>query len=64
MKFSPLQNELMDATLKSANMSMMLGAPEVLQVGANFLRLIKAKKALDVGEPTFSIAFRSLWCSL
>ena len=62
MKLSDLQNELTEATLKNADRAMMLGAPEILQAGANFIRLIRAKKALDVGEPTFSIAFRSLHC--
>jgi hypothetical protein len=31
-------------------MAMMLGAPEVLQLGANVIRMIRAKRALDIGK--------------
>ncbi|CAD6185310.1 unnamed protein product [Caenorhabditis auriculariae] len=47
-----LQKELTEATLKNAPMSMMLGAPEVLTFGENFLHLIGAKRVLDIGTYT------------
>ena len=37
----------------------MLGAPEVLQLGANYIELIGAKKVLDVG--TFTGASALAW---
>lgn len=54
-----LQTELQETTLKHAKMSIMLGAPEVLTIGAHFLKLIGAKKVLDVG--TFTGASALAW---
>ncbi|WKY16532.1 hypothetical protein Q1695_001299 [Nippostrongylus brasiliensis] len=55
----PLQVELQETTLKSAPMAGMLGAPEVLTVGANFIHLVGGKKVLDIG--TFTGASALAW---
>uniref|UniRef100_A0A1I7TYB8 Catechol O-methyltransferase domain-containing protein 1 n=1 Tax=Caenorhabditis tropicalis TaxID=1561998 RepID=A0A1I7TYB8_9PELO len=56
---SPLQVELQKETLTNAPMSMMLGAPEVLSFGQNFLRSFGGKRVLDVG--TFTGASALAW---
>uniref|UniRef100_A0A0N5CI12 O-methyltransferase n=1 Tax=Strongyloides papillosus TaxID=174720 RepID=A0A0N5CI12_STREA len=61
VKQSQLEKEIMRETLKSHDQSIMLGAPEVLQVGKNFIRLIHAKKCLDIG--TFTGASAVAWAS-
>uniref|UniRef100_A0A0N4ZG09 O-methyltransferase n=1 Tax=Parastrongyloides trichosuri TaxID=131310 RepID=A0A0N4ZG09_PARTI len=48
-KQTPIEKELMETTLKNHPMARMLGAPEVLQIGKNFIQLIKGKKCLDIG---------------
>ncbi|PAV57922.1 hypothetical protein WR25_23826 [Diploscapter pachys] len=48
----PLQKELMDKTLAEAEMTMMLGAPEVLTFGQHLIQLTGAKKIIDVGTYT------------
>lgn len=48
----PLQKELQESTLKYAEWSIMLGAPEVLTIGSHFIKFIGAKKVLDVGTYT------------
>ncbi|VDM51648.1 unnamed protein product [Angiostrongylus costaricensis] len=55
----PLQKELQDSTLKNAPSPSMLGAPEVLTVGSNFIHLIGGKKVLDIG--TFTGASALAW---
>ncbi|KAK6050620.1 O-methyltransferase [Cooperia oncophora] len=55
----PLQEELQKVTLESAPMGRMMGAPEVLTVGSNFMHLIDGKKAIDVG--TFTGASALAW---
>ncbi|VDM77578.1 unnamed protein product, partial [Strongylus vulgaris] len=52
VKQHPLQEELTNTTLTKASRSGMLGAPEVLTLGENFIHLIGGKKALDVGTYT------------
>jgi hypothetical protein len=49
VKMDPLEQELHDSTIKNAKHYSMLGAPEVLQFGKNFIQLIGAKRALDIG---------------
>ncbi|KAF1752670.1 hypothetical protein GCK72_019225 [Caenorhabditis remanei] len=56
---SPLQDELQKETLANAPMSMMLGAPEVLSFGQNFIRSFGGKRVLDVG--TFTGASALAW---
>uniref|UniRef100_A0A0N4ZJ85 O-methyltransferase n=1 Tax=Parastrongyloides trichosuri TaxID=131310 RepID=A0A0N4ZJ85_PARTI len=58
-KQEPIEKELMESTLKNHKMCGMLGAPEVLQVGKNFIQLIKAKKCIDIG--TFTGASAVAW---
>ncbi|KAK5976877.1 Catechol O-methyltransferase domain-containing protein 1 [Trichostrongylus colubriformis] len=55
----PLQEELQRVTLNNAPMSGMLGAPEVLTIGSNFMQLIGGKKAIDIG--TFTGASALAW---
>ncbi|KAJ1373425.1 hypothetical protein KIN20_035818 [Parelaphostrongylus tenuis] len=55
----PLQKELQDYTLKNVPSAFMLGAPEVLTVGSNFIHLISGKKVLDIG--TFTGASALAW---
>ncbi|CAJ0571864.1 unnamed protein product, partial [Mesorhabditis spiculigera] len=59
IKLHPMQQELQDSTLANHKMSVMLGAPEVLTIGQNFLKLIHAKKVLDIG--TFTGASALAW---
>uniref|UniRef100_A0AC34G6B6 O-methyltransferase n=1 Tax=Panagrolaimus sp. ES5 TaxID=591445 RepID=A0AC34G6B6_9BILA len=54
-----MEKELYEETFKRARMAMMIGAPEVLQFGKNFIRLIQAKRCLDVG--TFTGASALAW---
>jgi predicted O-methyltransferase YrrM len=56
---SQAEKELEDATLKNSPNYIMLGAPEVLQFGKNFIHLIGAKRALDIG--TFTGASALAW---
>uniref|UniRef100_A0A7I4XWS5 O-methyltransferase n=1 Tax=Haemonchus contortus TaxID=6289 RepID=A0A7I4XWS5_HAECO len=55
----PLQEELQKSTLQNSPRSRMLGAPEVLTVGSNFMHLINGKKAIDIG--TFTGASALAW---
>ncbi|KJH42175.1 O-methyltransferase [Dictyocaulus viviparus] len=55
----PLQVELQDITLKNASMPGMLGAPEVLTVGSNFIHLIGGRRVIDIG--TFTGASALAW---
>ena len=48
----PLQKELQQETLKNAELTTMLGAPEVLTIGSHFLELIGGKKVIDIGTYT------------
>lgn len=59
VKADPLQKALQEKTLTDSELSMMLGAPEVLQFGQNFIQLIGAKKVLDIG--TFTGASAVAW---
>uniref|UniRef100_A0AC35UHT2 Catechol O-methyltransferase domain-containing protein 1 n=1 Tax=Rhabditophanes sp. KR3021 TaxID=114890 RepID=A0AC35UHT2_9BILA len=52
VKQTPIEQEVMDATIKNCQMSIMLGAPEVLATCQNFIELIQAKRVLDVGSFT------------
>ncbi|EGT43794.1 hypothetical protein CAEBREN_02069 [Caenorhabditis brenneri] len=56
---TPLQVELQKETLANAPHSMMLGAPEVLTFGQNFIKAFGGKRALDVG--TFTGASALAW---
>lgn len=44
-----LQKKIAEKT-KECEMRKMLGAPEVLQLGQNMIRLTKAKRVLDIGK--------------
>ncbi|CAJ0609049.1 unnamed protein product [Cylicocyclus nassatus] len=59
IKQHPLQEELTNTTLENAPHARMLGAPEVLTLGENFIHLIGGKKALDIG--TFTGASALAW---
>ncbi|ETN87190.1 O-methyltransferase [Necator americanus] len=59
IKQEPIQLELQETTLRDAPFGMMLGAPEILTLGENFIHLIGAKKVLDVG--TFTGASALAW---
>ncbi|KAL6722513.1 O-methyltransferase [Ancylostoma duodenale] len=59
VRLHPLQAELQEATLNNAPFAGMLGAPEVLTIGANFIHLIEGKKVLDIG--TFTGASALAW---
>ena len=48
----PLQKELQKETLENAELTQMLGAPEVLTIGSHFLQLVGGKKVLDIGTYT------------
>ncbi|KHJ97991.1 O-methyltransferase [Oesophagostomum dentatum] len=52
IKQHPLQTELQELTLKTAPMAGMLGAPEILTLGENFIHLLDGKKILDIGTYT------------
>ncbi|CCD70634.1 O-methyltransferase [Caenorhabditis elegans] len=56
---TPLQAELQKETLTNAPHSGMLGAPEVLTFGENFIKFLGAKRVLDVG--TFTGASALAW---
>ncbi|VDN56823.1 unnamed protein product [Dracunculus medinensis] len=53
-----LQKKIAEKT-KECEMRKMLGAPEVLQLGQNMIRLTKAKRVLDIG--TFTGASALAW---
>ncbi|TKR81327.1 hypothetical protein L596_015210 [Steinernema carpocapsae] len=57
VKAEPIEDELRTKTLENAASGGMVGAPEVLQLGKNFIKLIHGKKALDIGTFTGSSAF-------
>ncbi|KAF8374209.1 comt-4 [Pristionchus pacificus] len=57
--FTPLQKELLDATLSKAHLPGMLGAPEVLEMGKSMINLNQSKKVLDIG--TFTGASALAW---
>uniref|UniRef100_A0A0K0EYK4 O-methyltransferase n=1 Tax=Strongyloides venezuelensis TaxID=75913 RepID=A0A0K0EYK4_STRVS len=59
VKQSQLEKDIMKNTIENHRMARMLGAPEVLQMGKNFIRLIKGSKCLDVG--TFTGASAVAW---
>uniref|UniRef100_A0A914DDW6 Uncharacterized protein n=1 Tax=Acrobeloides nanus TaxID=290746 RepID=A0A914DDW6_9BILA len=59
LKETVLGKAIHKATLEQSQDSIMLGAPEVLQFGKNFINLIKAKRVLDVG--TFTGASAAAW---
>jgi len=59
LRFHPLQQKLMDDTLAKAKLALMLGAPEVLQLGSNVIKMIHAKRVLDIG--TFTGASALAW---
>uniref|UniRef100_A0A0K0DXP0 O-methyltransferase n=1 Tax=Strongyloides stercoralis TaxID=6248 RepID=A0A0K0DXP0_STRER len=61
VKQSQLEKEIMQNTINNHKQFIMLGAPEVLQVGKNFIRLINAKKCLDIG--TFTGASAVAWAT-
>lgn len=45
-----MEKELRETTMRLHRSYTMLGAPEVLQVGKNMIKLIKAKRILDIGS--------------
>ncbi|KAH7693110.1 O-methyltransferase family protein [Aphelenchoides avenae] len=47
-----IEKELRQKTLEGSEMAGAMGAPEVLQLGKMFLRLLHAKKVLDIGTFT------------
>jgi len=51
LQLHPVQQELMDETFKvlEHSTSMMLGAPEVLQMNQVLMKAVNAKKAIDIG---------------
>ena len=51
IRLHPVQQELMDETFKvlEHSTSMMLGAPEVLQMNQVLMKAVNAKKAIDIG---------------
>ena len=61
MNRSSVEKEIHDTTIATMKHARMLGAPEVLQLGKNFLHLIGAKRALDIG--TFTGASATAWAT-
>ncbi|VDD93966.1 unnamed protein product [Enterobius vermicularis] len=59
IKQDPLLKKVSDDTIRNLPFGLMIGAPEVYQLGQNLLRLIRAKKALDIG--TFTGASAVAW---
>ncbi|VDK85391.1 unnamed protein product [Litomosoides sigmodontis] len=59
VKENVMEKELRERTMRLHKNYMMLGAPEVLQVGKNMIKLIKAKRILDIG--TFTGASALAW---
>ncbi|KHJ98595.1 O-methyltransferase [Oesophagostomum dentatum] len=59
IKQQPIQIELMNETLENAPKGRMMGAPEVLTLGENFIHLIEGKKVIDIG--TFTGASALAW---
>ncbi|VIO88590.1 O-methyltransferase family protein [Brugia malayi] len=51
-----IEEELREKTIRSHKDYIMVGAPEVLQMGKNMIKLIKAKRVLDIGTFTGSSA--------
>uniref|UniRef100_A0AC35UHU1 Caffeoyl-CoA O-methyltransferase n=1 Tax=Rhabditophanes sp. KR3021 TaxID=114890 RepID=A0AC35UHU1_9BILA len=60
-KLTELEQNIAHDTLAYHQKANMLGAPEVLQCGKNFIKLIKAKKCLDIG--TFTGASAASWAT-
>uniref|UniRef100_A0AC35UHZ9 Caffeoyl-CoA O-methyltransferase n=1 Tax=Rhabditophanes sp. KR3021 TaxID=114890 RepID=A0AC35UHZ9_9BILA len=60
-KPTELEQNIAHSTLANHKMGRMLGAPEVLQCGKNFIKLIKAKRCLDIG--TFTGASAVAWAT-
>ncbi|KAE9547145.1 hypothetical protein FO519_009643 [Halicephalobus sp. NKZ332] len=61
VKQTEIEKDVHHNTLSGTDDPIMLGAPEVLQFGKNFLHLIGAKKALDIG--TFTGASAVAWAT-
>uniref|UniRef100_A0AC35FFJ2 O-methyltransferase n=1 Tax=Panagrolaimus sp. PS1159 TaxID=55785 RepID=A0AC35FFJ2_9BILA len=61
VKQTPTEKELEESTIKNHQHYGMLGAPEVLQFGKNFIHLIGAKRVLDIG--TFTGASALAWAT-
>uniref|UniRef100_A0A1I7VNV1 O-methyltransferase n=1 Tax=Loa loa TaxID=7209 RepID=A0A1I7VNV1_LOALO len=59
VKEDMMEKELREKTMQNHKDYFMIGAPEVLQMGKNMIRLIKAKRALDIG--TFTGASALAW---
>ncbi|VDD89613.1 unnamed protein product [Enterobius vermicularis] len=59
VKQDPLLKRILDDTIDNHPQSFMIGPPEVHQLGQNMIRLIKAKRALDIG--TFTGASAVAW---
>ena len=59
VKQTEIEKEIQKGTFDKTKDPEMLGAPEVLQLGKNFIQLIGAKKALDIG--TFTGASATAW---
>uniref|UniRef100_A0AC35TQI7 O-methyltransferase n=1 Tax=Rhabditophanes sp. KR3021 TaxID=114890 RepID=A0AC35TQI7_9BILA len=60
-KPTELEQKIAQDTLDNHEKRGMLGAPEVLQAGKNFIKLIKAKRCLDIG--TFTGASAVAWAT-
>lgn len=50
VKQDVIEKELHERTMRICKDYIMLGAPEVLQMGKNMIKLIKAKRVLDIGS--------------
>uniref|UniRef100_A0A914EAS9 O-methyltransferase n=1 Tax=Acrobeloides nanus TaxID=290746 RepID=A0A914EAS9_9BILA len=61
VKPTELEEKITNDTINNDNWFVMLGAPEVLQLGKNFIQLIGAKKALDIG--TYTGASAAAWAT-
>uniref|UniRef100_A0A2K6VZM4 O-methyltransferase n=1 Tax=Onchocerca volvulus TaxID=6282 RepID=A0A2K6VZM4_ONCVO len=59
VKQHDMEKELREKTMQIHEKYEMLGAPEVLQLGKNMIKLIKAKRILDIG--TFTGASALAW---
>uniref|UniRef100_A0A0R3RVM6 O-methyltransferase n=1 Tax=Elaeophora elaphi TaxID=1147741 RepID=A0A0R3RVM6_9BILA len=59
VKQDVLEKELREKTMQTHRNYIMLGAPEVLQMGKNMIKLIKARRILDIG--TFTGASALAW---
>ncbi|CAG9540355.1 unnamed protein product [Cercopithifilaria johnstoni] len=59
VKQDVMEKKLCEITMRIRKDYIMLGAPEVLQMGKNMIKLIKAKRILDIG--TFTGASALAW---